>query len=233
VSTNPDEDLVYLEKPDTAFLTKAEITRWEAGKTFSSDWAGNHFFSWAELLHPLRERPVRILEIGSWEGRSALFFLNYLPLSRITCVDPFDGNIEHHINPYFAALALKSEAQFEANLAAFADRVEKIKGSSTTVLPELGISGRRFDLAYIDGSHMAADVYRDAALTWALMAPGALVLFDDYEWDGMDDELERPKLGIDAFLAAVGVPSGSGRSGEMRIWNGALLTIPSTIEDQR
>src|SRR5438132_103954 len=45
VSTNPDEDLVYLEKPDTAFLTKAEITRWEEGRTFSSDWAGNHFFS--------------------------------------------------------------------------------------------------------------------------------------------------------------------------------------------
>jgi hypothetical protein len=95
MSTNPDEDLVYLGKPDTAFLTKAEITSWEAGKTFSSDWAGSHFFNWAELLHPLRQKALRILEIGSWEGRSALFFLNYLPLSRITCIDPFDSNIEH------------------------------------------------------------------------------------------------------------------------------------------
>jgi predicted O-methyltransferase YrrM len=203
MSTNPDEDIVYLEKPDTAFLSKARISAWEAGKTFSTDWAANHFFAWAELLHPLAQQTVRILEIGSWEGRSALFFLNYLPLGRITCIDTFSGNVEHHLDPHFAALAPKAEAQFEANLAEFADRIEKIKGSSATVLPQLAIAGRRFDLAYIDASHLAADVYRDAALTWPLMAPGGLMLFDDYEWDGMDGERERPKLGVDAFLAAI------------------------------
>jgi predicted O-methyltransferase YrrM len=202
VSTSPDQDRVYLEKADTAFLSKAAITDWETGRTFSSDWAGNHFFTWAELLHPLREKPVRILEIGSWEGRSALFFLNYLPLSRIVCVDTFGGSIEHHLNPYFAALALKTEGQFDSNLAAFADRVEKIKGSSTAVLPKLGVAGQRFDLAYIDGSHMAADVFRDGALTWSMMERGGIVIFDDYEWGLMNEELERPKLGIDALLAA-------------------------------
>ena len=202
MSTNADEDRVYLEKADTAFLTKAEITSWEAGKTFSTDWAAAHFFTWAELLHPLRQKPVRILEIGSWEGRSALFFLNYLPLSRIVCVDTFGGNVEHLQDPYFAELAPKAEGQFDRNLAAFPDRLEKIKGSSTTVLPSLGIAGRRFDLAYIDGSHMAADAYSDAVLTWSMMEPGGLVIFDDYEWDLMNDELERPRLGIDAFLAA-------------------------------
>jgi predicted O-methyltransferase YrrM len=203
VSTNPDEDRVYLEKDDTDFLAKAEITTWETGKTFSTDWAASHFFAWAELLHPLRQKPVRVLEIGSWEGRSALFFLNYLPLSRIVCIDTFGGNIEHHQDPYFAELAPKAEGQFDVNLAAFTDRVEKIKGSSTTVLPQLGISGRRFGLAYIDGSHMAADVYSDAVLTWSMMEPGGIVIFDDYEWDLMNQETERPKLGIDAFLAAI------------------------------
>ena len=202
MSTNPDEDRVYLEKPDTAFLSKATITQWETGKTFSSDWAGNHFFNWAELLHPLQQRPIRILEIGSWEGRSALFFLNYLPLSRIVCVDTFGGNVEHHADAYFAELALKSEAQFDANLAGYADRIEKIKGSSATVLAELGLSARRFDVAYIDGSHMAADVYRDAVLTWAMIEPGGMVILDDYEWDLMDNDSERPKAGVDAFLAA-------------------------------
>ena len=58
----------------------------------------------------------------------------------------------------------RRRAQFDATSPAFADRVEKIKGSSTSVLPELGIAGRRFDLAYVDGSHMAADVYSDAVL---------------------------------------------------------------------
>jgi predicted O-methyltransferase YrrM len=195
--------MAYLSQEDTAFLTKADISTWEEGRTFSTDWAGHHFFMWAELLQDLRERPVRILEVGSWEGRSALFFLNYLPRSRIVCIDPFAGNVEHHQDPYFAALALKSEAQFDANLAGFESRVDKRKGSSTDVLPELGVAGRRFDLAYIDGSHMAADVYRDGVLTWPLMDPGGIVIFDDYGWELMDDEHERPKLGIDAFLKTI------------------------------
>jgi predicted O-methyltransferase YrrM len=203
VSTNPDEDRVYLEKPDTAYLRKAEITAWEEGKTFTTDWAANHFFEWAELLHPLKHKPVRIIEIGSWEGRSALFFLNYLPCSRMVCIDTFGGNVEHHLDPHFAELAPKAESQFDANLAGLADRVEKVKGSSTSVLPRLGVAGRRFDLAYVDGSHMAADVYSDAVLTWSVMDPGGIVIFDDYEWDLMRNEDERPRLGIDAFLMTV------------------------------
>jgi predicted O-methyltransferase YrrM len=154
------------------------------------------------MLHPLRAKPVRILEIGSWEGRSALFFLNYLPRRCIVCNDTFEGNVEHHLDPHFQPLVRKAEAHFDFNLAAFADRIEKIKGSSTIVLPTLGISGRRFDLAYVDGSHMAADVYGDAVLTWSMMEPGGLVIFDDYEWNLMSNDGERPRLGIDAFLDA-------------------------------
>lgn len=203
MSTNPHEDMAYLSQEDTAYLSKAEIARWEEGRTFSTDWAAHHFFMWAELLQGLRTRPVRILEVGSWEGRSALYFLNYLPLSRIVCIDPFSGNVEHHEDPYFAALALKTEGQFDRNLAAFGERVEKRKGTSTDILPELGIAGRRFDLAYIDGSHLAADVYRDAVLTWSLMETGGIVIFDDYAWELMEEERDRPKLGIDAFLETI------------------------------
>ena len=32
--------------------------------------------------------------------------------------------------------------------------------------------------------------------TWALMEPGGLVLFDDYEWDGMDDSGSSVRPGI-------------------------------------
>jgi predicted O-methyltransferase YrrM len=204
VSTNPDEDRIYLDEPDTAFLTKAEITTWEAGKTFSTDWAAGHFFKWAELLHPLRQKVLRILEIGSWEGRSAHFFLKYLPSSCVVCIDTFDGNAEHHLDPYFAELARKAEGKFDRNLAELMDRVEKINGTSASILPKLGVARRRFDLAYIDGSHIAADVYRDATLTWPMIQPGGIVIFDDYEWDMQAEESELPKVGIDAFLATLG-----------------------------
>ena len=68
-------------------------------------------------------------------GPLGAVFCELSAASRIVCIDPFEGNVEHHTDPYFADLARKSEAQFDSNLAAFRDRVEKIKGSSTDILP--------------------------------------------------------------------------------------------------
>jgi predicted O-methyltransferase YrrM len=184
-------------------LPEDQIANWYAGKSFSADWTSWHFANWVAFLHPLRMRPVRVLEIGSWEGRSALFFLNYLPASHVVCVDTFGGNVEHMRNPHFATLVPETERRFDANVAAFAARVEKIKGPSADVLPQLGVASRRFDIVYVDGSHRAADVYSDGALAWPMVARDGIVIFDDYEFDEIADESERPKPGIDAFLAAV------------------------------
>lgn len=184
-------------------LSDDDIERWYDGKSFSSDWTTWHFGNWCKWLHRLRDAPVRILEIGSWEGRSALFFLNYFPACRLTCVDTFGGSVEHALNPYFAALVPETEKKFDANLSAFAGRIEKRKGPSSAVLPQLAIEHRQFDIIYVDGSHRAADVFSDAALSWPMVAREGIVIFDDYEFDQMEGELERPMLGIDVFLASI------------------------------
>lgn len=186
-----------------ALATEADVAGWYDGKDFSCDWTTNRTPLWIELLEAYRGLPVRVLEIGSWEGRSALFFLNYLPKCHLTCVDTFGGNVEHHEDDYFAALVPGIETRFDSNVAAFQGRVEKLKGSSSAMLPQLGVARRRFDIAYVDGSHYAVDVYADAALTWSLMAPGGIVIFDDYAWELMNNDNERPKLGIDAFLETI------------------------------
>jgi predicted O-methyltransferase YrrM len=187
---------------DPSPLSDDEIANWYAGKSFSADWTTWHFANWGEFLRPLRSMPVRVLEIGSWEGRSALFFLNYFPASHIVCVDTFGGNVEHMRNPHFAALVPEIERRFDANVAAFGSSVQKIKGPSTDVLPQLGIASRRFDVVYVDGSHLPADVYSDGVLAWPMVARKGIVIFDDYEFDEIKDESERTKRGIDAFLAA-------------------------------
>jgi predicted O-methyltransferase YrrM len=188
---------------EAAVLSGDDIARWYDGKSFSADWTTWHFDNWCQWLQHLRAAPVRILEIGSWEGRSALFFLNYFPACHLVCVDTFGGSIEHHLNPYFAALAPETERKFDANVASFAGRFEKRKGPSSLVLPQLAIEQRQFDIVYVDGSHRAADVYSDAALSWPMVAKNGIVIFDDYEFDQMEGELERPMLGIDIFLAAI------------------------------
>lgn len=168
-----------------------------AGKELTSDWTTYNLVEWAQLLSPYRGQEIRILEIGSYEGRSALFFLNYLPRCRIVCVDRFDENCKPERVPKMVAV----EKRFDSNLAPFASRVEKRKGESAAMLPKLALEEYRFDLVYVDGDHRAASVYLDAALSWPLLVAGGLMIFDDYQWQHKSTMDRRPKPGIDAFLA--------------------------------
>ena len=80
----------------------------------------------------------------------------------------------------FVPLLRNVETRFDANIEQFGGRVQKIKARSADALAKLGVERRQFDLAYIDGSHLAADVYSDAVLTWPLIVRGGLMIFDDY-----------------------------------------------------
>lgn len=182
-------------------MADVDFVGWYAGKDFTTDWASQSFPVLAEILAARRHDALLVLEIGSWEGRSAILFLNYLPHCHITCIDTFSGSVELHMNPEWARAVLECERRFDANTAEFGGRVEKVKASSSHALAGLAIARRRFDLAYIDGSHHSADVYADCALSWPLLNDNAIVVFDDYEWAMMTTETERPKLGIDSFLA--------------------------------
>ena len=188
----------------TQRMSEAHAANWYDGKDFSSDWTSWHFPNWFSLLKKYRRRKARVLEIGSWEGRSAIFFLNFLPHSQLVCVDTFEGGEEHRTHPEAFAESLPLiEQRFDANTSEFVDRIEKIKARSTDALSMLGVERRRFDLAYIDGGHLATEVYSDAVLTWPLIVRGGIVIFDDYLWDGMPGVYEVPKPGIDAFLGTI------------------------------
>ncbi len=157
---------------------------------FTADYVSAHLEVWSRWLKQLSGRPdLRVLEIGSFEGRSAIWFLTELlthPDSRLVCLDPF-------VMP-------GQELRFDHNLdlARATHRITKLKGFSGSVLPTL--EAESFDLVYVDGSHRAADVLLDAVLAWRLVKPDGLMLFDDYWWR-MDKPLhERPKLAIDLFL---------------------------------
>lgn len=184
-------------------FSQTQAAGWFAGKTFGYDWTSSHFPIWAGLLARYRDLPVRVVEIGSWEGRSALFFMNFLPRSQLVCIDTFEGSEEHRAHPEaFANDLPEIERRFDTNLAPFAHRIEKRKAASAVALAEFGIDGRRFDIAYIDGSHASADVHGDGVLAWSLLVPGGIMMFDDYEWEYLPEPRSNPKLGIDSFLRA-------------------------------
>jgi predicted O-methyltransferase YrrM len=81
-------------------------------------------------------------------------------------------------------------------------RVFLYEGRSAEVLAWMAATDgfrESFHFIYIDGSHLAKDVFIDAALSWNLLKIGGLIGFDDYHWGDPNDPLRRPQIAIDAF----------------------------------
>lgn len=164
---------------------------------FSEDWFSYSIPQWLSVLPDAKGRPnFRALEVGSYEGRSARWLLeNVLTGNGATldCVDPFIGTLK----PLPGAPDDMLE-RFLVNIAPWRERVTVHRGESWKMLRRLE---GPYDFAYIDGSHWAADALSDAVLIWPLLAVGAILIFDDYIWEGRQLPHERPQLGIDSFLA--------------------------------
>ena len=148
-------------------------------------------------------RPVRYLEIGSFEGGStALVYSLFDGDIRITAVDQFADYAE------MPGKSLKVvEETFDANMAVIGatDKLRKLKGRSIDHLPRLVDAKAQFDLIYIDGSHHALDVMADAVLAWQVLAPRGLMIFDDYRFDESHaGQRFTPKPAIDAFVGMMG-----------------------------
>lgn len=210
-----DQALSYLEKalelepalPEAiAELPKLQYQSevFERGYQFSQDWFSINIPVWKQFLTRFINVPdLRVLEIGSWEGRSTCWLLENVlthPAARITCVDPFEGSVEHKVM-VDESIVQTIEQRFDFNVAKTGapEKVRKVVGASQSVLRSL--IPNSFDLAYIDGSHVASDVLEDAILTWRLVKIGGMIIFDDYGFrfpQGIAED--PPKVAIDAFL---------------------------------
>lgn len=177
-----------------------EWKNWFIGKEFSTDWTSGNYPTWCVTLKDLRNVSAKILEIGSWEGRSAIFFLEYMPNSNITCIDTFSGGIENVAHPVQSQELPFVEQRFDRNLAAFGDRVKKIKGRSDVALGSMIPSENKYDLIYVDGSHERDAAMVDTLLAWQLLDSGGYLIWDDYGGGGKSPDSERVQSAIDVFL---------------------------------
>jgi hypothetical protein len=154
---------------------------------FSRDWFTRNLPLFERYLVHLKNRPCRLLEIGSYEGRSTTWLLD---------------NIATHPSAVIDAVELQEHPQLRTNLTAtgHAEKVRLHFGPSVVVLRTLPFD--IFDFVYIDGCHWTVETLEDAVLAFRLAKSDAVVAFDDYLWDDpQQNEQGRPKEAVDAFLA--------------------------------
>lgn len=172
---------------------------------YTQDW-----FNWAPpLLFAIKEGLTEhkaVLEIGSFEGRSTVWFIeNFLDDGgTIHCVDTWEGGAEH-VNGEMEG----SKGRFDRNMDRATRKrpsvaVEELHMTSDGALAamlfgEIGLGRGSYDLVYVDGSHLARDVLTDACMAWPLLKTGGFMVFDDYLWGDAGNLLDRPKLAVDAF----------------------------------
>jgi predicted O-methyltransferase YrrM len=161
---------------------------------FTEDWFSNNIHRWEKYFKKLKEMPITALELGSFEGRSALWTIENIlthPLSHITCIDNFSHSEKAHAN--------EIKKRFQSNMRPYKHKVTLIDASTRDALKSRALQSKTFDFVYIDAGRHAKNVLEDAILSFALLKEGGYIVFDDYTTSKKHD-YTCPKKGIDAFL---------------------------------
>lgn len=160
-------------------------------------WGSDHYIL-VDIIEAIR--PTRIIEVGSWKGRSAINMaktVKRLGLDcEIVCVDTWLGSPEHWLKrqpAWYESLKIKHGMPhlywtFLANVVheGCADVITPFPSTSENaaqVLSELKIT---CDFCYIDAAHEYLPALRDFQSYWPLINDGGVLVGDDYfTWPGV------------------------------------------------
>ena len=159
---------------------KNEFKKFCENKLFfnQKDLFSNNIPSWLNLFEKfsLKKKNLKVLEIGSYEGRSSVFILEYLKNAHLTCVDNFE--------PFQELLGDNKKfnlvyENFIKNINRYSKRVSVKKEKSSNFFFN---NKDKFDFIFIDGSHKFADVINDAFESFKILNSGGIIIFDDFLW---------------------------------------------------
>jgi len=186
---------------------------------FTQNWFYSHDL---EQFLPLgTQDELHILEIGSFEGESTVWFSENLldnNNSTITCIDPWisynqknDSLNSYNKNILKEDLSDLSEGYIFSNeYETFVKNIVEtnklkqihiMKGLSDVILPNLISNQKKYDIIFIDGNHTSPYVLSDAVMSWKLLKVNGIMVFDDYLWGLDKHETLRPKMAVDNFIS--------------------------------
>lgn len=181
---NVDQTSAVSELLEDPLLSFPQTRRWKT-------WDPGRERLFRKLLGAFRDRPSRFLEIGSFEGASAVWMLRNVlthPAARLTCVDNDKLGCGKRLESNLAASGLAAKATIH-----WIDSHDVRKH----------VPDDHFDFVYVDGSHAAANVLFDVVNAFLICRPGGIIGCDDYLFE-LPEDGSVPKPAIDAFLRLLG-----------------------------
>lgn len=134
-----------------------------------------------------KHNPASMIEIGVWRGdRTVRFLSNGKRLQRYVGFDLFEGMTSDKFNEEsMGACVPHSRAGVMERIEPYVKRcgcqVELISGPTEQTLPDFTKKNAgSFDLIFIDGGHSLETVANDWQCAKKLVAPGGLIVLDDY-----------------------------------------------------
>ncbi len=153
---------------------------------FTQNWTEPFIRNATQHLLPLKDKPLKYLEIGVFEGRSLCWMAENVllhPKSFGVGIDTWPKSdeferAEHNCGHHKNLKLIRSNMTIEA----------------------CNFSLGHFDIIYIDGDHLAIPVMTDTVLAWPLLKAGGIMIWDDTGWNR--PEFKVPDV-IDWFLPRV------------------------------
>jgi len=162
-------------------------------KIITHDYFSSHAYNFLDIFNQFKF--CKYLEIGSFEGNSAMFVAKNFPDSKIHCIDNWIGTNEYQENLEFSNV----EKNFDLNMSEF-DNYTKYKLTSDEFFR---INQNYFDVIYIDGYHKADQVLKDFINSWAVLHVKGIIIFDDYIWKFFDKIEDNPCYAINKYLKEI------------------------------
>lgn len=147
-------------------------------------------------------RPKILIEFGSWEGRSAIAFVQRAKenglSTRIICVDTWLGSPEHwrnsapdsewsfsHLNVVDGEPRVLDTFRQAIRHHQAEENVSIVRATTALATIYLSRMGERADLVYVDADHTYAAVLEDLRLAYSVLEGDGVVAGDDWAWSSV------------------------------------------------
>ena len=179
---------IFIKKKIKSFKKKNQI--FLKNKRITNDYFSMHSYNFFKYLNFFKQN-FNYLEIGTYEGNSAMFVANTFPKSKVYCVDNWNKTEEYGDQNFDIV-----EKNFDYNTSSF-NNILKFKNNSDDFFKK---NNTLFEVIYIDGYHRDFQVLKDCRNAWKILKKNGLLICDDYIWNFYENIKENPCYSINKFM---------------------------------